>query len=131
MILLDTHALIWWCNNDASLSAKARRAIEAEQHVGALAVSSFSCWEIAVLVQHKRLALSLSVTDWLALVTQLKAIRFIAVDNAIAVASVQLPGNMHKDPADRIIVATARSLGVPIVTADRQLQAYAHVNTIW
>lgn len=131
MILLDTHALVWWCNGDPRLSGRARRAIDDERKFDEVAASSFSCWEIAILVQNNRLDLSASVSDWLATVMQFRAIRFIAVNNEIAVASVQLPGNIHKDPADRIIVATARSLGVPIVTADRQLRAYTHVTTIW
>jgi PIN domain nuclease of toxin-antitoxin system len=62
---------------------------------------------------------------------QITVSAFSCWEIAIAVAAVQLPGNMHKDPSDRIIVATARWLGAPLISADLQLQAYQHVTTIW
>jgi len=71
--------------------------------------------------------LGCSPSGWLASIAVAERIRFIPVDMKLAVAAVQLPGNMHKDPADRIIVATARWLGAPLVTADQQLRAYSHV----
>jgi PIN domain nuclease of toxin-antitoxin system len=131
MILLDTHALVWWQENNPRLSASARLVIADEQRAGEIAVSAFSCWEIAMLVARSRLQQSCSPSTWLAGIAAKDGIRFIPIDQDIAVAAVQLPGSMHKDPADRFIVATARWLGVPIVTADRQIQAYAHVMTIW
>ena len=73
----------------------------------------------------------MDISAWLSLVEEIGEVRFIPVDNAIAVDAVALPGEFHKDPADRLIVATARKLGAPIVTADEKIRNYAHVRTIW
>ena len=131
MIVLDTHALVWWFDGDARLSKAARQAIEHELLMGGIAISAFSCWEIALLVTRKRLMLSLELSIWLAAVEAVNHLRFIPVDNRIAIASVQLPGDLHKDPADRIVAATAMQLSVPIVTADRNLRRYPYIATIW
>jgi PIN domain nuclease of toxin-antitoxin system len=64
-------------------------------------------------------------------VGQIESGLFVPVDNEIAVRSVELPGEIHKDPADRMIVATARKLAAPLVTADEKIQNYPHVRTIW
>lgn len=131
MIVLDTHALLWWASGDAQLSTKAARAIKAELAGGQIVVSSISAWELALLVDRGRLALSVDIETWLATVGEIEAVRFVPVDNAIALKSVQLPGDFHKDPADRLIVATARQLAAPLITADEKIRAYAHVQTIW
>ena len=132
MITLDTHALLWWASGEhGALSPPALRAIEAELDGGHIAIPSISAWEIAMLVARDRVALSIDTTHWLDLVGQIEAVRFVPVDNDIAVRSVELPGEFHDDPADRIIVATARSLGAPLVTADEKIRAYPHLRTIW
>lgn len=131
MILLDTHALIWWVTNDSKLSIAARAAIDTEFTNGVIAISSISAWEIAMLVQSGRLYLSMSVDDWLAEIKKIESIQFISVDDDISIKSVMLPGEFHKDPADRMIVATARKFNVPLITADAKILAYHHVKTIW
>lgn len=131
MIVLDTHTLVWWVTGDPALSKKAKAAIEREQAGGDIVVSSISAWEIATLVKRDRLVLSMDVSNWLAAVTQINAVRFVPVDVEVATKSVELPGEFHKDPADRMIIATARKLAVPLVTKDGRIQAYAHVKTIW
>ena len=132
MIVLDTHALVWWASGSAQqLSSKALRAIEKEQRSGEIIVSSISSWELAMLTEHGRLALAMEISPWLALVEQIERLRFVPVDNAIALASVALPGEFHKDPADRIIVATARALGAPVISADEKIQSYPHVRSVW
>ena len=130
MILLDTHALIWWVNGDP-MSPRATSAIAVELQAGDIAISSITAWEIAMLTTRGRLSLSIDVTTWLAAIQQIERVGFVAVDNEIAVNAVELPGEFHKDPADRLIVATARKLGVPIVTADQKIIGYPHVLTIW
>lgn len=82
-----------------------------------------------MLVERERLLLSMDVSGWLATVAEIEAVRFVPVD--VATKSVMLPGKFHKDPADRMIVATARKLAAPLVTMDDKLRAYAHVKTIW
>ena len=94
-------------------------------------VSAISAWEIAMLVEREKLLLSMDVGSWLATVAEIEAVRFLPVDVEIAVKSVELPGEFHKDPADRMIVSTARKLAVPLVTKDEKIRAYAHVKTIW
>ena len=73
----------------------------------------------------------MDVESWLATVAQIEAVRFMSLDIDVAVKSVDLPGEFHKDPADRMIVATARKLAVPLVTKDEKIREYAHVKTIW
>lgn len=131
MIVLDTHVLVWWVTGDPTLSKKAKAAIGRELDGGDIIVSSVSAWEIAMLVDRERLLLSMDVTSWLATVAEIEAVRFVPVDVEIATKSVVLPGEFHKDSADRMIVATARKLAVPLVTKDEKIRAYAHVKTVW
>lgn len=132
MIVLDTHALVWWVNGDPDLSDKAKTAIDAARRTASgIVISSISAWEIALLVQRGRLLLTMPVPQWLATVALVDAVHFVAVDNDIAVQSTSLPGEFHKDPADRMIVATARKLGFSLVSKDEKIRAYPHVTTIW
>lgn len=132
MIVLDTHTLLWWASGDeAQLSPRAKRAIKAELKGGRIMVSSMSAWELAMLVARARVELSMDIGEWLSVVSQIEAVRFVPVDNDIAVQSVALPGEFHKDPADRIIVATARKLAARLVTADERIRSYPHVQTVW
>lgn len=131
MIVLDTHILVWWVTGDAALSKKAKSVIEREQDGGEIIVSAISAWEITMLVEKDRLVLSMDVSSWLATVAEIEGVKFLPVDVEIANKSVVLPGEFHKDPADRMIVATARKLAVPVVTKDEKIQSYPHVKTIW
>lgn len=131
MIVLDTHALVWWVAGDSQLSRAAREAIEAEAQDGEILVSAISAWEVAMLAKVGRLALTMNAGAWLETVAQVPAVRFVPVDVRISVQSVDLPGEFHKDPADRIIVATARHHSVPLVSADLKIRDYPHVQTIW
>lgn len=132
MIVLDTHTLLWWASGDKSrLSVAALQAIEAELNGGQIMVSSISSWELAMLVAKGRVALSMDIGEWLSVVNQIEAVSFVPVDNEIAVKSTELPGEFHKDPADRFIVATARKLAAALVTADDKIRNYPHVRTIW
>ena len=131
VIVLDTHALVWWVTGDAALSKKAKNAIEREQGSGEIIVSAISAWEITMLVEKGRLVLSMDVSSWLATVAEIERVKFLPVDMEIANKSVVLPGEFHKDPADRMIVATSRKLAAPVVTKDEKIRSYPHVKTIW
>ncbi len=131
MIVLDTHTLVWWVTGDPALSKKAKSVIEREQDGGEIVVSAISAWEITILVEKARLVLSMDVGSWLATVTEIEGVKFLPVDVEIASKSVLLPGEFHKDPADRMIVATARKLAVPVVTKDEKIRSYPHVKTVW
>ena len=131
MILLDTHAWVWWVNDPRELSPAARRATESAREEGTIYVSSISAWEVALLVVKGRLQLTMDVEDWIARSEALPFLSFIPVDNRIAVRSTSLPGTLHSDPADRIIIASALTLGTSIVTKDEKIKRYRHVKTVW
>jgi len=131
VIVLDTHALLWWVNDPTTLSKPAKKAIDAAVKSRAVHVSCISSWEIALLVERGRLRLALDVRDWLCRCEALPFLTFVTVSNAIAVESVRLPDFPHADPADRIIAATALSLGSALVTRDDKLRNYPHLQTIW
>lgn len=131
MIVLDTHALVWWVSGGGRLSPNARDAIERELPRAGVLVSSITTWEIASLVARDRLALHGAIGAWIADVAAIDGLRFAPVDNSVALETVALPGTFHRDPADRIIVATARRHGAALVTADERIRQYPHVATIW
>lgn len=131
MILLDTHVWVWWLSGFEPLSRKARLLIETAVQKSEVCISSISAWEVAQLAARGRLHLTTDPRDWIGRSESLPFVTFVPVDNHIAVKSVQLPGTLHQDPADRIIIATAQFLGVPLVTKDARLTRYPHVKTVW
>jgi PIN domain nuclease of toxin-antitoxin system len=84
-----------------------------------------------MLVAHGRLELTLEVADWIAKSEALPFLAFVPVTNAIAIRSVWLPGRFHEDPADRIIVATAMTMGAQVVSKDAKIRGYPHVEAVW
>ena len=112
------------------LSAKARAAIEAHEK-DRLVVSAISVWEIALKHSLGKLDLGMEVHHWLRSASSYPGIRIEPLGFEQALASTRLPGELHRDPADRFIVALARSLGRPLVTRDARLLAYEGVETIW
>lgn len=131
MIVLDTHAWVWFVSNPELLSKKAKRTIERAVVDNNVFISSISAWEVVLLTSKKRLLLSMEVADWIKKSEMLPFVNFIPVDNSIAVKSVNLPQSFHSDPADRIIIATAISLGAFLITKDERILKYPHVKTIW
>ena len=132
MIVLDTHALIWWVNEDPRLSVKAKALIEDTlTAAGQVLISAITAWEIAQLVARDRLALAMDLEEWLLTVESIEGVRLAPVTPQIAVQSVTLPGEFHKDPADRMIVALAREQNAILVTADDKIQRYPHVRWLW
>jgi PIN domain nuclease of toxin-antitoxin system len=124
-VLLDTHVLVWLAEGDARLDVAARREIEQAAAQGVAWVSAITPWEVGILVAKGRLVLACDVQDWVDEVLALPGLRLAPLTPAIAVASSRLPGELHGDPADRLIVATARHLGAALVTADAALLRYA------
>ena len=131
MIVLDTHAWVWFISNPELLSERAKRYLDAAVEEKAIMISSISVWEVALLIAKKRLILTLELNDWIAKSEMLPFFKFIPVDNSVAIKSVNLPQPLHSDPADRIIIATAISLGAPIVTKDEKILNYSQVQTVW
>jgi len=131
MIVLDTHAWIWWVSNPEMLSETARQVIDDAVRRRELFISTISAWEVAMLVEKERLSLALDARDWISRSEALPFVTFVPLSTAIAVESVRLPGFPHADPADRIIVATALSLGARLVTKDEKLLRYVPARAVW
>ena len=129
MILIDTHIWVWYSNESDRLTERQQQVLAARIGEG-LGVSVISCWEVAKLVELGRLSLDRPVGEWLTLALAPPEIRLIELTPQIAVASTQLPGSFHRDPADQIIVATARVYNVEVMTVDRRILAYEHVRTV-
>lgn len=130
-LLLDTHVLVWLAEGSAELSPAARETIEEAAREGGLAVSSISFWEVAMLEAAGRITLSLPVRAWREKVVA--ALGEEVLDGDLLVESVHLPGGLHADPADRILVATARARGHRLATRDRRLLDYGaagHLQTL-
>lgn len=133
VIVLDTHVLLWWVNGGSELSARADELIAAEQagaH-GRILVSAITAWEVVMLQQRGRLRLAMDVDEWLRQVATLDRLEFVSISTNLAVQSVRLPEPFHKDPADRFIVALARELNVPLLSADQKIREYPHVRCLW
>ncbi len=131
MIVLDTHTWIWFISNPELLSKRAEKSADTAMNAKEIFISSISAWEIALLVEKGRLKLTMDVTDWISQSERLPFFRFIPVDNSIALKAVNLPQPLHSDPADRIIIATAKAIGAPLVTKDEKILKYPHVKSIW
>lgn len=129
MIVLDTHIWVWWVHRDERLTKKQIETIEANEN-NILGISAISCWEVAKLTEYKRLYLPCSLNDWFKQALNYPGIQLLELAPNIAVESIQLPGKFHNDPADQIIVATARIQNCPLLTSDKKLLEYAHVDTI-
>ena len=127
MIILDTHIWIWWVNESPRLTEKQKQIIK-ENQVNGLGVSVISCWEIAKLVEKKRLILSMPVEEWLEKASTYPGIKIINLSIPILVKSTQLTG-FHNDPADQIIVATSKVKNSKLLTADNKILDYSGVET--
>ncbi|MBI4646325.1 MAG: type II toxin-antitoxin system VapC family toxin [Bacteroidia bacterium] len=129
MILLDTHIWVWWVNEDPSLIKKLRSLLE-NLHPGEAAISIISCWEIAKKVEVEKLKLKKPVSDWLEIAIKSYAVTVIPIDLKIILDSTSLSGKFHNDPADQLIVATARILDIPLLTADEKILKYKFVKLV-
>lgn len=131
MILLDTHALVWWLTESPGLSNAAKRAIRRHSGPGDIAVSAISVLEIATAARRGRLQFTVPVEQWLSDMRCIPQLRLEPVSADIAALAGSVVDPMHGDPADRMIVATATVLGVPLVTADERLRSLPALTTIW
>jgi PIN domain nuclease of toxin-antitoxin system len=129
-ILLDTHAA-YWIANDEPISEEAKDAVEEATRRGwPVLVSPITAWEIGMLVARNRISLAVSPMSWFNQLLEIGGVALAALPPAILIASSFLPGEPPRDPADRIIAATARDGGYRLLTRDRALLNYADVGHI-
>ncbi len=126
MIVLDTHVLVWAISDDAHLGKKARSAIKSASAKDEVLVSAITPWEIAMLVDKQRLSLSKDVGEWIDEALGSPGLTLAPLSPSISLDSVRLPGAFNKDPADRMIIATARYHDAILLTADRDILSYAN-----
>lgn len=130
MILLDTHVWWWSLTEPENLSQKAIETI-AQTKTAHRAIASISIWELAMMAAKKRIELQVSISKWFSKAIDESGISVIELSPEIAVESCRLPGDFHKDPADRIIVATARVHNYRLLTKDQKILDYPHVKAFW
>jgi PIN domain nuclease of toxin-antitoxin system len=129
--LLDTHAWVWWVTRDKRLSARARSAIATALSERNLWISLISIWEIGKKVEKQQLFLDRPLDQWLDEAVAPEGLGVWELTRPVLVQSCALPQPFHGDPTDQILVATARSHGAVLVTKDRRLRRYAHVQSLW
>jgi PIN domain nuclease of toxin-antitoxin system len=129
VIVLDTHIWIWWVQNDSQLPPSYRHCLSIEQSKG-LVICSISLWETALLASRGRLLLPIPCADWMAKALTARGIQVAQLTTEVAIESTNLPGSFHRDPADQIIVGTARTLDCPLITLDGKIRSYPHVKLL-
>ena len=127
MIILDTHIWFWWNQDSPQISALQKEVIENSRRDG-IGISSISLIEISRLVDRGRLILPKPLKEWFSIALSEEGVLLIPITPAIAIEAYSLPGEFHKDPADRIIVATARIYDCVLMTIDQNIVAYPHVH---
>ncbi len=129
MIILDTHIWVWWNHKDSKLTSNHCKVINEERSKG-LGICSISLIEVSRLVTQNRLILPCPIQEWFNIALAQEGVILLSITPQIAIDSYSLPGNFHKDPADRLIVSTARVYDVPLVSVDEKIIHYSDVKTI-
>jgi PIN domain nuclease of toxin-antitoxin system len=126
LLVLDTHAALWWTLEPARLGRAAAREVGQAERIG---VPAITFWEVAVLVRKRRLQLDLPVAEWTDHILAIPKVECLVIDERIALRAEQL--SMHGDPADRFIVATAIEHRARLVTKDADIRQLKLVETVW
>ena len=129
MIVLDTHVLLWWALDPDQLSARATELVGEMEHRGGFA-SSISVWELGIKIQRGKLDLGVDIVEFARRVRMSGVVELLPVDTATWLRSLALEWD-HRDPADRVIVATALLHDVPVLTKDETIHAFEGVSTLW
>jgi PIN domain nuclease of toxin-antitoxin system len=130
-LLLDTHAWIWWHSNPGKLSHRVRALLTTPSRYEELLLSAISPWEFAKLLEKGRLAISCDPEEWIREALEMPKLRLVPLTPSIAYRSTTLPRPFHDDPADQILVATAREENAAILTSDGRIRDYPHCRSIW
>ena len=129
MLLFDTHAW-WWAINEPEILSQEAYELISRTPADQRAIASISIWEFAMMITRKRIRLKISPEEWLDHAINRTGITVFDLSPRIALESCNLPGNFHKDPADRIIVATARVHKLKLITKDKNIIGYPNVETV-
>ena len=129
MIILDTHIWVWWVHDEARLTKAQIKAIRANEE-DVIGISAISLWEVAKLVELQRLKLPFATREWFEQALSYPGVRLLELTPEVAIESTHLPGKFHRDPADQIIVATARIHECILVTSDEKIAKYPHVAVV-
>lgn len=129
-LLLDTHILLWWLGQDPRLPASFSEVVSDAGPERPLYLSEISLWEVATLHSLGRIELRLPLREWLEKAAAPPLVRRIGISPAIASEVAALPDSFHRDPADRILVATARVIGATLATCDRRILGAGLVDTL-
>ncbi len=121
-VVLDTNALVWAFEGDKALGRRAEHVIDQAVLDGVAHISAISFWELSLKIRKGKFRLAQPILDWRASILRL-GVREVAIDGLIGIAANELQ-NMHDDPADRLIVATALNLGASLATSDARLLAW-------
>ena len=129
-LLLDTHILIWALTKSDELSNEVKEAIKSAKADKNLYLSSISLWEIAMLAQKQRISVYRRIADFLQMIENIRGLNILQITANIAAESVTLPGDIHNDPADRIIVASCREISATLLTRDQKILDWANLGHI-
>ena len=129
--LLDTHTWIWWHSRPEKLSPKVKSIIAKPDKVDNILLSVISPWEFCKLLEKGRLSISIDTLEWLEQALDMTGLKLIPLSISISYKSTILPPPFHNDPADQIIVATAREYNAIILTKDERILNYQHVHSLW
>ena len=128
--LLDTHTWIWWICGDSRLTARERETLDNLPPTARPVLSEISLWEVAMLVSLGRLELDMDLERWLAVASAPATVELARITPAVAAEVARLPEMFHRDPADRLIVATARVMKLRVLTRDQKITK-ARVVPLW
>jgi PIN domain nuclease of toxin-antitoxin system len=132
-LILDTHIWIWLNNASSEISSKTVASIDRAARSGEVFVHAITLWEIATLESRGRVTMSMPLEQWITEALSKPGVGLVPLLPNIAIESARLPANFHGDPADRLIVAAARVMGLAVVTRDSKILAYGkqgHVNVV-
>jgi len=129
--LLDTHTWVWWHMNPQKLSQKVRRLVGNMDGYEEMLLSAISPWEFSKLLEKKRIGISCDPEDWIHSALEMPKFRLVPLSPVLAYRSTVLPQPFHSDPADQIIVATAREENATILTKDEKILTYKNARSLW
>ncbi len=129
--VLDTHVWVWWHMHPKKLSKRVRAIISHPDQYEELLLSAISPWEFSKLLEKKRIGISCDPEEWIREALEMSKLRLVPLTPTLSYRSTTLPPPFHEDPADQIIVATAREEKATVLTKDKLIREYTHVRTVW